>query len=94
MITVGMDYHVIDGKQRQFEEKFRAVLTALEQADGHVQSHMYRDIDDDCSYLIVSEWSTQDAFTAFIRSEAFRAVTEWGKAEILYGRPKHYVYRQ
>ena len=29
MITVGMNYHVIAGKQQDFEQKFAAVLDAL-----------------------------------------------------------------
>jgi heme-degrading monooxygenase HmoA len=35
MITVGMNYHVIEGKQQDFEEKFAAVVAALQAADGH-----------------------------------------------------------
>ncbi len=41
---------------------------------------------DDASYLITSEWSDESAFQEFIRSEAFRAVTNWGKEQILSGR--------
>ena len=93
MITVGMDYHVIDGRQQDFEDKFRAVLEALKAADGHVQSSMFRNIDDDCSYLIMSEWSEQEKFTQFIRSEGFREVTDWGKEQILTARPQHKVYK-
>ena len=94
MITVGMNYNVIDGKQSEFEGKFRAVLHALRDADGHVESSMYRNIDDDCAYLIISEWSERDKFTQFIRSPAFTAVTDWGKAQILTDRPHHRVYAQ
>jgi len=94
MITVGMNYRVIQGKQDDFERKFRAVLHALESADGHVRSSMYRSIDDDCAYLIISEWAEQERFTEFIRSPAFKEVTDWGKAEILTGRPHHTVYKQ
>lgn len=94
MITVGMNYRVIPGKQKEFEDKFRTVLGALQQAAGHVSSHLYRDVDDDCSYMIISEWTEQDDFTQFIRSDAFRQVTDWGKAEILAGRPQHTVYKQ
>ena len=32
MITVGMNYHVLPGKQQDFEEKFVAVLGALRSA--------------------------------------------------------------
>jgi heme-degrading monooxygenase HmoA len=94
MITVGMNYNVIGGKQDEFEQKFRSVLRALESADGHVKSGMYRNIDDDCAYLIISEWSAQEKFTEFIRSPTFKQVTDWGKAEILTDRPHHKVYKQ
>ena len=93
MITVGMNYHVIPGKQAEFEEKFSTVLSALRAADGHTSSILWRDVADDASYLITSEWSDEEAFTGFIRSEEFRAVTDWGKAEILSGRPQHRIYK-
>ena len=93
MITVGMDYQVVPGKQKQFEASFDAILEALRSADGHVASSMYRNIRDDGAYLIVSEWSDQEVFTAFIRSQAFKDVTTWGKEEILAGRPHHKVYK-
>ena len=35
MITVGMNYHVIEGKQGDFEEKFAGVVDALKAAEGH-----------------------------------------------------------
>ena len=93
MITVGMNYKVRPGRQREFEQKFDAVLGALRSADGHVASHLYADVHDDCSYLIVSEWSAQERFIEFIRSQAFKDVTAWGKAEILTDRPHHTIYR-
>jgi heme-degrading monooxygenase HmoA len=93
MITVGMDYHVIVGKQADFESKFAAVLGALNSAAGHTSSHLYRDVFDDCSYLITSEWSDEQAFQEFIRSPAFRDVTNWGKEQILSDRPRHKVYK-
>lgn len=92
MITVGMNYQVRPGKQPEFEEKFRAVLEALRGADGHVESKLFRDVNDDASYLIISEWTEKDDFVQFIRSPAFRAVTDWGKAEILSERPQHTIY--
>jgi heme-degrading monooxygenase HmoA len=94
MITVGMNYNVIDGKQEQFEQRFAGVLQALDDADGHVESSLYRKVDDACAYLIISEWSEQEKFTQFIRSPTFKAVTDWGKAQILTDRPQHKVYKQ
>jgi heme-degrading monooxygenase HmoA len=93
MITVGMNYHVIEGKQQDFEEKFAAVISALNAAPGHSASTLWKDVADGASYLITSEWSDEDAFKAFITSQAFRDVTNWGKEQILSGRPQHKVYK-
>jgi heme-degrading monooxygenase HmoA len=93
MITVGMNYHVIEGKQRDFEEKFAAVIGALKAAPGHSSSTLWKDVADGASYLITSEWSDEDAFRNFIQSQAFRDVTNWGKEQILSGRPQHKVYK-
>ena len=93
MITVGMNYHVIEGKQTEFEEKFAAVLGALRSAEGHTTSTLWKDVSDQASYLITSEWSDEQAFRTFIQSQAFRDVTNWGKEQILSGRPQHKVYK-
>ena len=93
MVTVGMNYQVIEGKGQEFEDKFNAVMGALQGADGHTTSALYKDVNEAHSYLIVSEWSKEEAFTAFIRSEAFRAVTDWGKEQLLSERPRHKVYK-
>jgi heme-degrading monooxygenase HmoA len=93
MITVGMNYHVIPGKQQDFEEKFAAVISALRAAAGHSSSTLWKDVSDDASYLITSEWSEEQAFLDFIRSQAFKEVTSWGKEQILSGRPQHKIYK-
>jgi heme-degrading monooxygenase HmoA len=93
MITVGMNYHVIEGRQQDFEQKFAAVIDALEAAEGHTSSTLWKDVADQASYLITSEWSDEQAFQDFIRSDAFRNVTSWGKEQILSGRPQHKIYK-
>ena len=93
MITVGMNYHVIEGKQQDFEEKFAAVVTALHAAEGHSSSTLWKDVKDKASYLITSQWSDEQAFNDFIHSDAFRQVTNWGKEQILSDRPRHKIYR-
>ncbi len=93
MITVGMNYQVIEGKQQDFEEKFAAVIGALNAAEGHTTSTLWKDVANGTSYLITSEWSDEQAFTSFIQSQAFRDVTDWGKEQILSGRPRHKVYK-
>jgi heme-degrading monooxygenase HmoA len=93
MITVGMNYHVIAGKQSEFEDKFAAVIGALKAAQGHTSSTLWKDVGDDASYLITSEWSDEQAFRDFIQSQAFKDVTNWGKEQILSDRPQHKIYR-
>ena len=93
MITVGMNYHVLPGKQKEFEEKFHAVIGALKAAAGHTTSKLWKDVSDDASYLITSEWSEEQAFLDFIHGQAFRDVTNWGKEQILSGRPQHKIYK-
>ena len=93
MVTVGMNYHVLPDKQQDFETKFAGVVAALKVSKGHTQSTLWRDVADDASYLITSEWSDEQAFTDFIHSQAFRDVTNWGKEQILSGRPQHKIYK-
>ena len=61
-------------------------------ADVSGSSKLYKEVGSPQSYLIVSEWNDEAAFNAFIRSEAFAKVTNWGKEQILSGRPKHQIY--
>jgi len=92
MVTVGMYYDVLPGKNEEFERKFAQVLEALQGTPGHRQSYLYRRVDDPNSYAIISEWDSEDAFRAFIQSDAFRQTTAWGRESILRGRPRHQVY--
>ena len=92
MTTIGMHYDVIPGKEEEFEHGFLKVIEHLETVPGHVESHLYEDVAAVGSYVILSQWETKDAFEQFIRSDAFKQVTAWGKAEILRGRPRHKVY--
>ena len=64
MFTVGMNYHVIKGKEKQFAEKFTRVIVALTADDGHTESTLWKHVVDSVSCLITSKWSDEDAFTA------------------------------
>ncbi|OWY70442.1 antibiotic biosynthesis monooxygenase [cyanobacterium TDX16] len=92
MVTIGMNYKVIPGKEATFETAFRKVITVMKDLPGHTHSRMCRDIDDPQLYVILSEWNDRGAFDAFIASDAFRAVANWGKEQILMGRPSHTYY--
>jgi heme-degrading monooxygenase HmoA len=92
VVTVGMYYDVIPGQSERFVASFNGVLAALGQVEGHRSSFLYRRVDDPDSYAIISEWDSQEAFLGFIRSEEFRNVTSWGRAEILRNAPRHKIY--
>jgi heme-degrading monooxygenase HmoA len=92
MVTVGMNYQILPGKGESFEQVFKAVIEVMKQMPGHTESHLYRDVFDPQRYVIISDWADRDAFDAFIRSEQFRNVANWGKEQILAGRPSHTYY--
>lgn len=92
MVTIGMNYDVIEGKEDAFIAMFNKVLEVMQDIDGHSESHLYRDVHAPGSFLIVSQWTRKQAFDDFIRSETFGKVANWGKEQILAGRPKHEVY--
>ena len=93
MTTIGMHYEVIPGKEEEFEKGFVGVLEHLKKVPGHVESHLYEDVQSTGSYLIQSEWQTFESFNAFLKSDEFKGVVAWGKAEILRSRPRHKVYK-
>ncbi len=92
MVTVGLDYDVVPGRETDFEDAYRAVAAALRGAPGHVRSRLYRDVERPGSYLIHSEWSDRDAFARFVRSPEFAGVTAWSRDGVLAGPPRHRVY--
>jgi heme-degrading monooxygenase HmoA len=93
MVTIGMNYKMIPGKEKVFEDAFTKVLGVMEEMEGHSKSFLYCDVNDKQSYLIVSEWNSEDAFNAFIQSDKFKNVVNWGKENILASRPSHTVYK-
>lgn len=92
MITVGMNYKIIPGKDDEFIAVFRKVIGVMTDMPGHTMTHLYRDVDSQHDYLIVSQWSDRAAFDTFIASDRFKNVANWGKTNVLAGRPIHQVY--
>jgi heme-degrading monooxygenase HmoA len=92
MTTIGMQYDIIPGKESEFKQGFTGVIQHLKTIPGHVESRLYEDSNSAGSFLIMSQWITKQDFQAFLKSDAFKRVTSWGKAEILRARPVHKVY--
>ena len=94
MVTIGMNYTVIEGKEQVFEDACARVVETMQGIAGHDESHIYRRLGGQPVYMIASRWESEDAFEAFIASDAFKKVTNWGKENILAGRPTHTTYRE
>lgn len=92
MITVGMNYSIIPGKDEEFTAVFSKVMDIMNDIEGHQKTNLYRDVWSEHEYLIVSEWSREEAFNGFINSDRFKGVADWGKANILTSRPTHEIY--
>jgi heme-degrading monooxygenase HmoA len=93
MVTIGMYYEVLEGKEQVFEKAFASVLGAIQAAEEHRASRLLRDVFAERSYVIMSEWTSEQAFNDFIRSDEFARVVNWGKEQVLSTRPQHVVYR-
>ena len=94
MITVGMNYNVITGKEIIFENAFKGVLEVMKSVKGHTKSYLFNEVDNSQHYIIISEWSDRESFDDFIGSDKFRKVADWGKEQILSSRPKHTIYER
>ncbi len=93
MVTIGMNYEVLAGKEQIFEDACAKVVVTMEGIDGHDHSQIYKSISPaESAYLIVSRWASEQAFQDFIASDAFSKVTDWGQQNILAGRPRHTTY--
>jgi heme-degrading monooxygenase HmoA len=87
-----MNYEILPGKEGRFEQVFEGVVALMKTLPGHEETRLYKDVANGHMYLIVSQWSDRAAFDAFIGSDRFRKVVDWGKEGILAGRPSHQVY--
>jgi len=95
LVTIGMNYEVLAGKEEVFEKACERVIAAMQPMEDHAESRLFRQVGEDTrTYLIVSRWSSEDAFNEFIRSDQFKKVTSWGADNILAGRPSHTIYRE
>ena len=95
MVTIGMNYFVVPGKESPFEGACAKVIDVMGTIEGHDESHIYKRVGDKESvYLVVSRWESEDAFNEFVASDAFKKVTNWGKENILSQRPSHTTYQE
>ena len=44
MVTIGMNYKVLEGKEETFEKACTGVIDAMNGIDGHEKSFLYKDV--------------------------------------------------
>ena len=86
--TMGMFYTVKPSHRQDFLETFDTVEGVLEEMEGHRQTELFINIDDDCDTFIASRWDSKEAALTFFRSDAFRDTVSWGR-DVLADRPRH-----
>ena len=92
LTTIGMHYDVLPGKEADFVASFLKTVEVMKTLPGHLESHLYEDVQSKGSFVILSSWATKADFEAFIHSPQFAAVTSRGSASLLRNRPRHKVY--
>ncbi|QSG04559.1 Chlorite dismutase [Halapricum desulfuricans] len=86
--TMGMFYTVKPDHREAFVETFGTVGDLLETMDGHRESALLVNDDDENDMFIASRWDDREDAMAFFRSDDFRETVQWGR-EILADTPRH-----
>ena len=86
--TMGMFYTVKPEHREDFLATFGEVGEALSDMEGHLETRLFVNTDDENDTFIASQWREKDDALEFFRSEAFRETVQWGR-EILDDRPRH-----
>ncbi|MEZ3114525.1 heme-binding protein [Halobaculum sp. MBLA0147] len=86
--TMGMFYTVKPDHREDFVDRFDVVGDKLDGMDGHFETDLLVNHEDDNDMFIASQWRAKDDAMAFFRSDDFRETVQWGR-EILADQPRH-----
>jgi heme-degrading monooxygenase HmoA/CRISPR/Cas system-associated endoribonuclease Cas2 len=86
--TMGMFYTVKPEYQDDFVEKFATVGEMLQGMDGHRETALLHNTDDENDMFIASQWDSKDDAMSFFRSDAFSDTVDWGR-DVLADKPRH-----
>jgi chlorite dismutase len=86
--TMGMFYTVKPDYREEFVETFAEVGELLADMDGHLDTRLMVNHEDENDMFIASQWREKEDAMAFFRSDAFGDTVEWGR-EVLDDRPRH-----
>ena len=86
--TMGMFYTVKPEYREEFVDTFETVGETLAEMDGHRETALLANREDDTDMFIASRWDGKEDAMAFFRSEDFRDTVAWGR-DVLADRPRH-----
>jgi chlorite dismutase len=86
--TMGMFYTVKPDYREDFTEKFDVVGGLLSDMDGHLDTRLMTNVEDENDMFIASQWKSREDAMGFFRSDAFADTVDWGR-DILADRPRH-----
>jgi chlorite dismutase/heme-degrading monooxygenase HmoA len=86
--TMGMFYTVKPAYREEFVDTFADVGEMLDGMDGHRETALMINTDDENDMFIASHWDRKEDAMAFFRSDAFTDAVNWGR-EVLDDRPRH-----
>ena len=86
--TMGMFYTVKPDSREDFVEKFDTVGGVLDETEGHIDTDLMINHENENDMFIASQWTSQEAAMGFFGSDAFRDTVQWGR-DVLADRPRH-----
>ena len=86
--TMGMFYTVKPEHQGDFTDTFDDVGDVLAEMDGHVETDLMMNVEDENDMFIASQWQAKEDAMGFFGSDEFRETVQWGR-EVLADRPRH-----
>ncbi|MGB9964719.1 heme-binding protein [Halobacterium hubeiense] len=86
--TMGMFYETKPEHTDDFVEKFDAVADVLAEMDGHFETDLMVNVEDENDMFIASQWASKEDAMAFFRSDDFADTVDWGR-DVLADRPRH-----
>ena len=86
--TMGMFYTVKPEYREDFAQTFDEVGGMLDGMDGHRETALLVNTDDENDMFIASQWDSKDDAMGFFRSDAFAETLDWGR-DVLADKPRH-----
>jgi chlorite dismutase/heme-degrading monooxygenase HmoA len=86
--TMGMFYTVKPEYREDFVEKFDVVGGMLDDMEGHRETALLVNHDDENDMFIASQWDSKEDAMTFFRSDDFAETVDWGR-DVLADRPRH-----